>query len=318
MKRILFIGLGCLCVFLATLGIVLPVLPTTPFLLLAFWLFFRSSPRLAKLLLTNRLFGEYLDNYRSGRGIALKIKIWVLTLLWISIGYSALVLIDNIIIQALLLVIAVAVTCHIVAFKTLYKRTNILVLFATEAESTRFVACHKPADVDVAVVGVGSSHAAINTIHLIEQHKPRVVILAGIAGAFRDASEPVEVADTVVVRSEFDGDLGSFSSGTFESKFANRLDARLDKYASALAAFPAVDSLCVNAAAAPFVAREGFAIENMEGWGFFKACQSSNVDFIELRTISNFVGDPFESWQIDAALERLTQDLCTVITKLQS
>lgn len=121
MKRILFIALGCLCVGLGALGAVLPVLPTTPFLLLALWLFMHSSPELTRWLLTNRFCGEYLENYRRGRGIPLKVKVFILCFLWITICYSAFFVVGVLWLRLLLLGIAVAVTYHIVTFKTLRK-----------------------------------------------------------------------------------------------------------------------------------------------------------------------------------------------------
>ena len=65
----LMIILGTVCVFMGFIGIFIPVLPTTPFLLLAAYLYGRSSERFLNWLVTNRLFGRYIDNYRSGRGI---------------------------------------------------------------------------------------------------------------------------------------------------------------------------------------------------------------------------------------------------------
>src|SRR3989339_1765718 len=78
---------GILFVCLAFLGIVFPVIPTTPFLLMAAWCFMKSSERLYRWMMTNRIFGKYLKNYIEGKGVPLFIKIFVLTLLWLMIGY---------------------------------------------------------------------------------------------------------------------------------------------------------------------------------------------------------------------------------------
>ena len=67
MKRIIYIVLGLICVGLGALGVVVPGLPTTPFLLLASWLFYRSSPRLQEWLLHSWL-GTYIRSYRR-RGV---------------------------------------------------------------------------------------------------------------------------------------------------------------------------------------------------------------------------------------------------------
>ena len=75
---------------MAVAGILLPLLPTTPFLLLAAACFARSSPKLHRWLHTNRLFGHYLERYRLGEGIPLVAKASILGLLWLSLSASAL------------------------------------------------------------------------------------------------------------------------------------------------------------------------------------------------------------------------------------
>jgi uncharacterized membrane protein YbaN (DUF454 family) len=122
LKRIvkgLLIGAGTLFVGLGLLGMFLPLLPTTPFLLLAAFCFARSSDRFYQWLMTNRLFGEYIRNYREGRGIALKHKVIALTLLWTTIGYAAWFLVPVWWGKAGLIAIAVGVTIHLVMVKTL-------------------------------------------------------------------------------------------------------------------------------------------------------------------------------------------------------
>lgn len=73
MKKILYITFGLLCVGLGALGVVVPGLPTTPFLLLASWLFFRSSPRLQEWLLHSWL-GTYIRSYRRRGGMTVAQK----------------------------------------------------------------------------------------------------------------------------------------------------------------------------------------------------------------------------------------------------
>lgn len=77
--------LGGLCVVLGIIGIFLPLLPTTPFLLLASWCFARGSRRLHGWLLSHRVFGNYLRNFEAGRGIPLRAKIVATVLLWSSL-----------------------------------------------------------------------------------------------------------------------------------------------------------------------------------------------------------------------------------------
>jgi uncharacterized membrane protein YbaN (DUF454 family) len=76
---------GVLALLLGILGLFLPLLPTTPFLLLASWCFARGSTRLHRWLLSHRVFGEYLRNFEAGRGIPLKAKILATVMLWASL-----------------------------------------------------------------------------------------------------------------------------------------------------------------------------------------------------------------------------------------
>ncbi len=80
-----YIVAGVLAVLLGILGIFLPLLPTTPFLLLASWCFARGSNRLHRWLLTHPVFGDYLRNFEAGRGIPLKAKILATVMLWGSL-----------------------------------------------------------------------------------------------------------------------------------------------------------------------------------------------------------------------------------------
>ncbi len=116
--RTLLIVTGTLSVMLGILGIFLPLLPTTPFLLLAAFCYSRSSDRFYHWLITNRWFGEYIRNYREGRGIALRQKIIALSLLWLTMSYSIWFVVSQGWVQLLLLGIALAVTIHLVRMKT--------------------------------------------------------------------------------------------------------------------------------------------------------------------------------------------------------
>jgi len=111
--RHLLMGLGFLSVGLAVVGIVLPLLPTTPFLLLAAWCFSRSSRKFHHWLLSNRWFGQYIKDYQSGKGIPTRAKISALTLLWASILFTIIFFVDRLVLKLLLLGIASVVSYHI-------------------------------------------------------------------------------------------------------------------------------------------------------------------------------------------------------------
>jgi len=115
--KILLIIAGTFLIGVSIVGIFLPVLPTTPFLLLAAALYARSSKRFYNWLINNRILGRYIKNYREGKGIPLKVKITAISILWITIGYSAIFVMEILWVRILLVIIAIAVTVHIVRIK---------------------------------------------------------------------------------------------------------------------------------------------------------------------------------------------------------
>lgn len=121
LKRGLLTTAGTIFLGLGGLGVFLPVLPATPFLLLSAACYYKSSERMHRWMLNNRWFGTYVRNYKEGRGIPLKTKIFTLALLWTVITYSALFFVSILIIQAVLFIIAAAVTVHVIRLPT-YKK----------------------------------------------------------------------------------------------------------------------------------------------------------------------------------------------------
>ena len=116
-RKALLIFAGTLCVGLGVLGMILPLLPTTVFLLLAAYCYSRSSERFHNWLLTNRWCGSYIKNYKSGKGISIRQKLSTIATLWLSIGFS-MWLVGSFWIDLLLIAIALGVTIHLVMIKT--------------------------------------------------------------------------------------------------------------------------------------------------------------------------------------------------------
>ena len=112
------IFLGTVCVGLGVLGMFLPLLPTTVFLLMAAYCYSHSSERFHTWLINNRLFGSYIRNYKSGKGISMRQKVSTIAILWASIGFSIWAIGASIWIDLLLLAIAVGVTIHLVLIRT--------------------------------------------------------------------------------------------------------------------------------------------------------------------------------------------------------
>lgn len=114
-----FMVIGVVCVALGVLGIALPVLPTTPFLLLAAALFARSSGRLHAWLLGHRVLGKYIQGFLVEKVIPRRIKIISVSMLWAAILASIFTVgIGRWWLQLLLAGVAVGVTVHILSFKT--------------------------------------------------------------------------------------------------------------------------------------------------------------------------------------------------------
>lgn len=117
--RYLMVVGGLICVVLGVIGIALPLLPTTPFLLLAAYFFLRSSQRLYRWLLTHRVFGSYIRNYIHHRSISKGVKVTTLLILWGTISVSAYFMREVIWAQILLLVVAIGVSIHVLSLRTM-------------------------------------------------------------------------------------------------------------------------------------------------------------------------------------------------------
>jgi len=117
----LLIVVGFFSVGLGFLGIFLPLLPTTPLLLLAAFCFANSSERFHRWLLDNRLLGAYIRDYVEKGGVSLRIKVSAISLIWISIGYCTAFLLQNWYLRTLLLAIAAAVSIYLLCLPTIRK-----------------------------------------------------------------------------------------------------------------------------------------------------------------------------------------------------
>jgi uncharacterized protein len=117
-KRTIYFVLGTISFAIACIGVVLPLLPTTPFLLLAVACYLRSSKHMYNWLLNHKLFGQYIKNYLEGKGMSLRAKVISLAFLWTIISYSSLFVMPILIAQVILLVVALAVTLHLTILPT--------------------------------------------------------------------------------------------------------------------------------------------------------------------------------------------------------
>ena len=122
--RLILIIVGAISSVLGIIGIFLPMLPTTPFLLLSAATWVKASPSLYDWLLNHKVLGEYIRNFREHRAIPLRVKIISVSLVWLTIGYCIFAVVDEWWwAQVLMGLLAVAISWHILSFKTLKKRS---------------------------------------------------------------------------------------------------------------------------------------------------------------------------------------------------
>lgn len=128
--KTLWLAAGMITLVLGAIGVVLPILPTTPFLLASAACFCKSSPRMYNWLLNNKWLGEYIKNYKEGKGLTVKTKITALSVLWATIGISTVFLLGRILpamlllpMQLAMISVAVVVSIYLLRLPTFKKHS---------------------------------------------------------------------------------------------------------------------------------------------------------------------------------------------------
>lgn len=103
---------GWLAMVLAVLGVILPLLPTTPFVLLAATCFAKSSPKFHAWLLNQKFFGEIIRNYQTYGGMTLKSKKQAILLIWIGMSIS-IILMQKLMVAFILIAIGLSVSTYL-------------------------------------------------------------------------------------------------------------------------------------------------------------------------------------------------------------
>jgi uncharacterized membrane protein YbaN (DUF454 family) len=116
--RYIYLIIGILLVAIGVIGIFLPILPTTIFLILASACFIKSSHQANEWLRNHKILGIYIKNYQDKSGLTIKAKVFNVALLWIMILSSAYFFTEEIFIKLLLIAIAIGVTIHLLMVKT--------------------------------------------------------------------------------------------------------------------------------------------------------------------------------------------------------
>ena len=118
LKRALYVIAGTIFVVIGVLGIVLPILPGTPFLLLASACYLRGSKRLHRWLHEHRFLGPYLRAFEEGKGLPKRVKVIAIATMWIGISVT-IVMFMQVWLALALVAIATGVTIYLVRMPTL-------------------------------------------------------------------------------------------------------------------------------------------------------------------------------------------------------
>ncbi len=116
-KKTLLIVAGVVSLALGGIGVFLPLLPTTPFVLLAAGCFAGSSPAMHRWLCRSRFFGEYIENYRTNAGVSKSVKVRAIVFLWAGLALSA-AAVHKPIVRIILAVVGICVSTHLLMMKT--------------------------------------------------------------------------------------------------------------------------------------------------------------------------------------------------------
>jgi uncharacterized protein len=111
--RRLYVGAGFVALGLGLIGLLLPVFPTSPFLLLAAACFSRGSERFYRWLLSNRYCGKQIRSWRNNEGISIRTKVVIITMLAVTISVSAIFVVPYIPVKIIMVLIAIAVSVYI-------------------------------------------------------------------------------------------------------------------------------------------------------------------------------------------------------------
>lgn len=124
-KTFLLIIIGTLSLILGIIGMFLPVLPTTPFLLLSSFCYLRSSQRLYRWLMTRKVIGAYIYNYITYKSVPRRTKVFSIIFLWTTLIVS-MILIGHWHVNVFLILVGIGVTIHLLKLKTIEKSEMLL------------------------------------------------------------------------------------------------------------------------------------------------------------------------------------------------
>ncbi len=204
---------------------------------------------------------------------------------------------------------------------------NILVVAATEMEIAPFIAENK--FVDVLITGVGAPACMYALTKQLQQCKYDYVVQAGIAGTFKNM---YALGETFVVKSDVFADIGVQEKANYFTLFEKGfMQADTFPYTNGVLLnenilnydLQALKAITINTITDNFEQSELFRkkfdadIESMEGAAFHYVCIQENIAFLQLRSISNFVGERIKTnWKMKEAVQSLNENLSRIIVGL--
>jgi futalosine hydrolase len=205
---------------------------------------------------------------------------------------------------------------------------KILVVAATEMEITPFMA--QDAIADVLITGVGVPACLYALTKRLFQNKYDFVMQAGIAGTFKDQ---YSLGQTFAVKTDLFADLGIQEKEQFftlfEKGFANEnafpnTNGRMENRSQNYFSLKSVNAITINTISDSLVQKELYKnkynadIESMEGAALHYVCIQENIPFLQIRSISNFVGERVKTnWKMKEAVDNLNENLIRIIYELR-
>jgi uncharacterized membrane protein YbaN (DUF454 family) len=117
--RGVYIIVGTIALVIGAIGLFLPVIPTTPLIILAAACYYRGSERLHAWILSNKWFGETIKNYQAGRGLTRDTKVKAISMMWAMILISTWFFVSNLFVRVVMIGVAIGVTVYLVRLPTL-------------------------------------------------------------------------------------------------------------------------------------------------------------------------------------------------------
>lgn len=194
---------------------------------------------------------------------------------------------------------------------------KIVVLFPTFSEAKYF----DREDVVIKFSGVGITSSAYMTTKIIYEEHPDVMIMAGIAGVYKNSK--LKIGDCVLVSREHEADLGFFYEDGFRHIADMNRDMKFEVFPSLDCPYvndqmplPLAVGNTMNCAMAPFVKVNGVDVESMEGSPFFHVCLKEGIRFYEVRSISNVVDPKHEDWDYEGSIRSMSDGVNQLIDYL--